>query len=142
MPPIRAMKSTMGSTTRVKVFFMLGVLSVGKIRNPNLEIRNKPEVGKIRNPNLEIRNKPEIQNPKAQTAAVFLVIRFLVLEFVSDFGFRISDFRSSLAPLLQRIPQLGGAFVILGGDGLLELLVQGGADVILLTQRRFDLAQV
>src|SRR5437773_8783438 len=42
---------------------------------------------------------------------------------------------SSLA-LVQGVAQLGGAFVVLGGDRLFELLVQGRADGVLLAQGR------
>src|SRR5262245_16225870 len=50
---------------------------------------NKSEItsNKIRNPNIEIRNKSEYQNQKTQSG-----FSFLNFEFVSDFDIRISDF--------------------------------------------------
>ena len=45
----------------------------------------------IRNTNIEIRNKSEIQRQKIQNKRGFRHLNFL-LEFVSDFDIRISDF--------------------------------------------------
>jgi hypothetical protein len=57
--------------------------------------RESPFLQKIRNPKSEIRNKPEIQIPKSETrpaACICLGFGISRFEFVSDFGFRISDF--------------------------------------------------
>jgi hypothetical protein len=53
-----------------------------------------PNTPEIRNPKIEIRNKSEIQKANVQNALVpnLLDISYLKFEFVSDFGFRVSDF--------------------------------------------------
>ena len=58
----------------------------------------------IRNPKSEIRNKSEIQNPNVQNPRGRLVldIRILDFGFVSDFGFRVSDFGMHVAILVNR----------------------------------------
>ena len=57
---------------------------------------------KIRNPNLEIRNKSEMQNPNVPNGSLCLGFGFFLIirsfEFVSDFEIRISD-------LLRYFPQ-------------------------------------
>ena len=58
----------------------------------------------VRNPKPEIRNKSEIQNPNGQNepATRVLVIRILDFGFVSNFGFRISDFVSHVGILTHQ----------------------------------------
>jgi hypothetical protein len=69
-----------------------------KIRNP----KHRPLAREIRNPKHEIRNKSKTRkkkNPKREAAPVvqrrlpFLSFGFRSFGFVSDFGFRASDFR-------------------------------------------------
>ncbi len=55
---------------------------------------NRSKVGKIRNPNIEIRNKFEIQMFKNSKQKTFEFGRF---GFVSNFGFRASNFESTLS---------------------------------------------
>jgi len=76
--------------------------------------RNEGTKKKIRNPNIEIRNKSEYRNPKSRKSCWFSSSDFNSslfpsfpmrigfsssdFEFVSDFEIRISDFHSSLFP--------------------------------------------
>ena len=56
----------------------------------NLLALNPDRLGKIRNPNNEIRNKFESKMSKIQNRLEHLNLNFL--KIVSDFGFRASDF--------------------------------------------------
>jgi hypothetical protein len=61
-------------------------------------VNARDERSKIRNPNIEIRNKSErsemLKLRKRFAATVSLFSDFYLFEFVSDFGFRVSDFRA------------------------------------------------
>jgi hypothetical protein len=64
-----------------------------EIRNP----KHRPLAREARNPKHEIRNKFKARNSKHETISgdPVLIISLLDFEFVSDFGFRASDFPRS-----------------------------------------------
>ena len=55
-----------------------------------------------RNPKSEIRNPKEIRSPKSEPFAIGTVLRPSAFELLSDFGFRISDFKTP-SPWLLRV---------------------------------------
>jgi hypothetical protein len=55
----------------------------------------------MRKPKSEIRNPEETRNPSSEKWAAPEKIRIPVFEFLSDFGFRISDFVSATRPGLE-----------------------------------------
>jgi protein ImuB len=73
---------------------------------PELAWRYEPWLRQqIRNPKIEIRNKSEARSTKSKTkSSANESFRISNFEFVSDFGFRISDLRMTRPPCLKTRP--------------------------------------
>jgi len=94
------------SALGVVVALLLARVAICKIRNPKSEIRNKSQTTTFQNPN------GDAMRFDAPAALPFGIFRFWDLKFVSNFGFRISNFvRTVIAVSLLVVAIIPGGLI-------------------------------